>query len=1275
MSILTPFTVRHTSRSIRSRTLFGGRAGIGLMFLALFLTSIPGPEARAQGTVSVGNEHIMAHVSVDDRSGKFGITTGAAHDNTRFLFQTLTLITSHVVFRVDQAPQPPRFACNVPKPFGPGLPRPKYQGNEIDFKPYDKIYYNSDTIAVTWNNVFGFRITMRFVPEKPSSVYDDGADMLLEFTYERTVYSYAQLGIILMLDTYNSGASSLSGGGFGDQTSIVSPSGYFQVDTPGRKFYDPYQPVPEFYHVGNFLYEDPLNSVLPIHRLRGTSRNGAPLTLPNIFAIDDWKRLREVAWDLPITVGTEGFKDCATWLRWEDLVGRGTVRTAFGMNNKGSNDMYHCRDKQLFADIRTKRIVRQDQKNGPYDPEQFEVEAWITNTSTQYGIAPIIRLKTPIASIPDSTERLKLDPSTPAAQSLQLGPRQTKKITWVVNVNHASTDTMAILKLTWEKPGFIEESPFLDECEPKVAIIGFHDPPPAPPKDSIPPTISRTGSGRDRTAFWSFGVTDRHLWFDYDTGLDSIAVLEDTNFDLMVSPYPFRRCDTTESVSILAEVGDTTKPGRLIFSVTDCRGNISYDTIQYRPRPDIYKPEWTSENSGSLGPPCNNRVFNIFVGDSTNQFTESGDHGLETIEVLGTPINFKPIEINFDIGGLPVRRFDKRASFRMEVQDTMLDASASIRVVDVVGNDTIIDLQYCTLPDILAPEATAVLLGNRESWDVTVSDKRGWDRGLLEVVEISNLGNNISFTPPPIKPGDQEAVLPTLYVIDNAQDAQITLEVRDLEWARNPVGHATRFTLRFSHIPDTLAPNIIFTPDPLTVGSVGDVEVNDIHYINNTLYKYDVGLSQVNVTAVSPNMRVRPVTPISFTPGAESVKFQVEIIDTLTFNILDSICLEAIDLAGNRSTKCYYYPVVPDVRSPIFIGELSADRSAINGTASDNRLYDRGLGSILVEDEKNVEPDFSIRNLAGTPTTGVSIAVLDPRKSIAGTLVINDLVADRDQSGEAKVIHSVRIPFYQPSVSLALDFPDQIEGGAPINVAVTALDSFPGSMIKAIDLTLQHAGDAMYTGPRGVAANFTVTDMGSGRLAIRALTDRTRHYAAGDTLGVLTFSTLPRQDIGRFRLTVDTTTMAVNDREAMTVSVLPPDDDMMSILKLTSIAFNLSADSITMINGECERILTGGPGALKTNGLAILGITPQPVTTEIGRNVDLLIRDLPVDGGYATIIDAGGNVVARVPVDKGIGAGVSRITLELPGDVISGVYFIGISASTGEDIVKVSVRR
>ncbi|KXK56572.1 MAG: T9SS type A sorting domain-containing protein [Candidatus Kapabacteria bacterium] len=1261
--------MNHTTNLLYRRPQHRSRA-VCLLVWILLLGG--GGLLPAQQVTSVGNRFIRANVVTNDRSGKFGITAGPAGQFNRFLYQTVTLITSHVIFRVDQSNGTTRYACNVPERFGNGVvPRPRTSTGDVPFKPFDSVYVSADTIAVTWKNIYGYRITMRFVPEASTSVYDDGADMLLEFEYEKIIYSFARLGILLMLDTYNSQASTFSSGGFGDQTSIASDRGLWNVNTPGRVFAPPYDPPPDFYHIGNFLAENPMNTVFPIHKLRGTTRRGVKLTPPSLFVIDDWRRLRASSWFPPGEVGTESFADCATLTRWDSLVGKGVVRTSFGLNNRGSNDMFTCRNGGVFIDIRTKRVITQAVKNGPYDYEQFDVEMWVSNTSTQYAATPFIRLDEPIASIPNGTERLTLDGSTPAIQRTQLGPGMTQKLRWRLNVNRNSSDTQAIVRFSWRRLVEDKFGPFTEACEPLVTVLGFIDPPPDPPKDTVAPVIEPISAVRDSTALWVSRVMDRHLNFDFDTGIDTIRVLENLgdNFTFTADPLPFLRCDTSQAVLLFARVKDTTIAGRLIYEVADCNRNLSFDTIIYRPRPDTFPPTFTTLPIGAEGgTDCNARSYHVTVGDSVNQFPFSGDHGLGTIEVLGPLVNFTSPDINFDNGGVPINKFDRRATFRLNVIDTMLPGAATIRIADFAGNDTTLTLAYCPLPDTAAPRAVAQFNADPPGWNVILTDTLPWDRGLLEVVPIANPGNNVTFTPPTIPPGAPVALLPFISVNDPRFDAEITLEARDSVWTTNPTGHATRFTLRFSKIPDTLAPNIIFTPVPGTYGSVADVEVNDIHVINSEVYKYDVGLGAITVTSLSSNIML--ASPITFSPGDKRATFRVQVIDTLAFNRLDSICLEAVDLAGNRSSNCYFYPVTPDVHAPIFTGTLSTDRTTITATITDQRLYDRGLGSLRLINEENLESGFAITNLGGAFTAQASIRVIDPEKPIAGTLLLRDLVADRDNSVESQAVHAVELPFRQAAVGIGIRLPGLVEGGEEIRGAVIATTDIDPAEVQQIAFTAQFSGQALFAGAlgNGFAA---VPDPTNGAL-LRATIEvqNGKGYRVGDTLGVLRFAAGAQTEVMELRLAIVPNTTLVNGGVGRVIAVQKLGDPLASTLALPPVFAKVSADSVTVINGYCDRVLATTGANNKAVGMAILQIRPQP--NRAGETVTLEVRSLPSDARIE-LVAADGRVVERFNRIEPTAAGaISRVVVQLPSGLSAGAYLlriIGGGTETGERIV------
>ncbi|MBX7217816.1 MAG: hypothetical protein K1X90_12685 [Candidatus Kapabacteria bacterium] len=1243
----------------------------------------------AQTIVNVGNPYIQANITKQQKSGKFWITAGPEGNTTRFLFRGSEQITSHVVFRIDQPGQSPRFFCNVPSPWM--NPRPKYQGQDIPFIPYDSLYQSPDTAMVIWKNVGGYEVKMRWVPEKRLTPYDNGADMLIEWQYEKKAFNNVTLSIVLMLDGVNSDATNLSGGA-GDQSSILTSDGYFPVNVAGKRFgntNDNTDRIPDFYHIGNFIYSQPLNTIYPIHRLRGTSHNGTPLTTPSLFAISDWQHLWDVAWDLPPAVGNSSMVDCATFARWENLAGSGTVRTAFGLNNKAGNDLYTCRDSILFVDIRAKRLVTQKVKNGPYTPNQVRVDMWITNLNTQFDIAPEIRLQVPIQSSPNGTQRLTLDPSTPAKQYIQLQERSTGKLTWLLNIDPASTDTLVRLRF-YQKPATNKaEKLFRDGCEPLVTVIGFQDPPANPPPDTLAPILEATGSGRAETAYWNFRTYDRHLGFNYDSGIDSIQIVrnDNGNFKLDIAPPNFNRCDTNVTLNMVASVVDTAKPGHLEFCVFDCKGNRVCDTVIYSPRPDIFTPTIDSIYAPYVVPFCNARVYEVFLSDSINQEPSAGDNGFGTIEVVGTPINFTPVEINFDRGGAAVQPFDKRATFRTSVVDSMQDGSIRIRVADFAGNDTILTFTYCTRPDTLPPVGKVVPIGTTgQQWQLEASDSAAWDRGLQELAVLSNLNNNITFNGQdpasvawPVVPGMRSFMgLGTFQVVDDKNDAELVLVIRDTYYGSDPARHADTVTMRFRGTPDTLAPNFTdatFAPDPGSSGMVADIEVNDIHYLsNNDLYPYDLGLATIAVdpARTTPNMRVRPLRPIAFSAGDARTTFQIEVLDTLASTIRDSICFQATDLAGNTSTRCYYYPVVPDSRSPIFVGQLSSDRSSLTGIATDSRPYDRGLGSVTIENPVNLDPGFSLTNLRGAASASVLVAVVDPNKPVSGTLVIRDVIGDATTSPELTAIHIRRIPFYLPTSGFALKLPPVVEGEIEFDAPIIVTDSFPGGAVSSVVFDVEYSGLISYVGARNATATATVTPAGAGVLKMDVRMAN-RLYKVGDTVAVLRFATLKSTEVTEFRVTLVPGAQAVNAGAGTTFTDAAANDTATSVVMLPATFFKPSSDSVGYHNGNCERVLATTGGNLKATGLALLRISPQPAGLSGGRTLQLMIRELPASGARLELVAADGSLVETIRLEQAAGETVAGVEFTLPPTIAPGIYFLRLTGATGVDWGKVIV--
>ncbi len=1247
-----------------------------LLVLVLLSAALRSPVLHAQDESAVGNQYVTAHVINSNSDyfggGRFYIDAGPYYSGYRFLYY----ITSNVVFRTN-GPNGVNYYTNSKSVFG-GQPLQDDGITEVAYTPFDSISTGTDTIQVFWKNIGGYEVVMRLFAEKPVTQFDRGSDIIIEFSYSPRPFAPASdLGIFMMLDTYNGQAE--GGGGGGDQSSVLTDHGYYPTDQPGRLFTPPYDTIPTFYHVGNFLTQPPINTVLPVHRLQGKSHGGLDLTTPDVFAIGNWRKFRYLSWTIGSQdIGGVNVGDCATALRWGGLRGSGTLRTAFGMNDKEGNNLFHCRDKQVFVDIQSSaRVIEQKVKNGAYLPSQVDVKVWLTNTADVQETVTLT-LERPIGgNDPTLSGRLLLDPSTSDVQVAVLPIRGTRMLLYRLDLAQNVSDSLVDIPLDFRfqvtgTPG----SPrvFKLPCTPSIAIKGIREPP--PPVDTIAPQILHMSNTRVPKPTWTFQTFDRHPNYTIDTGLDRIVVERDDNANVSFTyaPVNFNRCDTSETVNITATVQDSTQSAYLVFAVYDCRNNVRRDSVVYNPRPDIFKPTLLKlDTYGATGPSCNSRTLEYTFLDSLNQTPTAGDVGFGSITVLGPLDNFRTLEVNFDRGNVPIKVFDPRVSFRLSVIDSMVDANATVLVSDYAGNADTVQVHYCTLPDTAAPRASVVPTPNPDpvqgpvEWFITATDTLAWDRGLESVVVLSN--TNMLFKPPALTPGQGVATFGAS-VIKDSMDAEITIEIRDRYYAAFPAGHADTIQLLYKKVPDTLAPNIVYNPVAGSNGAVVDVDVNDIHYPGGNLYKYDRGLANVNVTSITPNLKL--VSVPTFNPGDMQTGFRFQVIDTLSLSKYDTLCVEAVDLYGNRSSACYIYPLHADTLSPVLLLTLDAAHTAFTGTATDNRTYDRGLGSITVENPVNLEPaDITQTGLNGRQSMPVSVRVTDPAKPISGTFFVRDFVAELEKTSETDALHAVRIPFSVPAVALALKMPLMVERNGDIHVLLIAASDFPGADVSKLTFIATFSGDASFTKSVDSSAALQVVPA-AGSLAITC-TPANRAYSAGDVLGELVFASIGGNDVRQLFMSVDPATLHVNDDLPHDIIVTKPGDAVSSILRLSPPLARITADSVTYINGVCDRILGGRvTGNGKVNGLAILNLLPQPHSMGSGTTLSVDLRDVPRDGASAELVSATGVVVARLSI-AGSDMRVVRVPIALPADLASGVYMLRVHASSGMDQAKVLV--
>jgi hypothetical protein len=550
---------------------------------------------EAQTVSRVGNRDIAAHVVTSPKQGRFWITGGSDYGDTlKFLYASgASFITSNIVFRVSRGGVT-SYYCNLPSTGAPAIkPINPETGQPIPFRAFDSSYVSVDTIALLYKDIDGFYVTLRFMPEKRRTIYDRGSDMLIEFEYRDSNSAQpGELGILMMLDTYNNNATSNSGGGTGDNASFVSSNGYFPSGNFGAKFAQPTDSIPYWYHAGNFKDVRPLNTLFPIHRLRDTSHGGRSLTTPNIVAFGSWLDFRSVGWNVPADVGGRIFNDAASIVRWDTLKGTGRVVTAFGMSDRAGNDMFTCRDSALFIDIRTERLVRQNVIGGPYSRPRFDVEMWVTNTSALAQNVSI-DLITPIYTYPLTAGRLMLDPGSPRAVAVQLGPYGTARVRWTLVATPGAIDSPDSIDAQLQFNYFYgtgNSRVFSQACSPTITLIDKRKTVPPVERDTIPPVVERSTSGEDPQIFREFKVYDRHAGYRRDSGIDMIVVdqTRTTNFGFEMSGGT--RCDTTSTYRPRFIVIDIRRNARLHFDVFDCAGNVTRDSLSYFAPSDTMPP-------------------------------------------------------------------------------------------------------------------------------------------------------------------------------------------------------------------------------------------------------------------------------------------------------------------------------------------------------------------------------------------------------------------------------------------------------------------------------------------------------------------------------------------------------------------------------------------------------------------------------------------------------------------------------------------------------------
>ncbi len=295
-----------------------------------------------------------------------------------------------------------------------------------------------------------------------------------------------------------------------------------------------------------------------------------------------------------------------------------------------------------------------------------------------------------------------------------------------------------------------------------------------PNPDTVAPRYKNSFLGCDSIQRDTVTVQDNYF---YDLGLDSIGYaspdLPASAYRVTLAPAPPYPCIKTP-VTILVQQVDTFQSGQIIFTLIDCAGNISHDTICFTAHPPL--PDRTAPKFWLASPiDCHSQCRVLTVTD-TNISDTSIDRGVDSIQVFSST-NMTPSGIPAG-GTFPAGT--QTVTLHACVTDSMHDGSIILRANDSTHNFSFDTITYCTTPDTTPPLLThSAMDPATASWNVHGTDSQEWDRGLDSVWVVA--ASNVTITPSPIP--NPIGCAPTfdlvVKVTDTTQCAQATIRAMD----------------------------------------------------------------------------------------------------------------------------------------------------------------------------------------------------------------------------------------------------------------------------------------------------------------------------------------------------------------------------------------------------------------------------------------------------------------------------------------------------------------
>jgi hypothetical protein len=947
-----------------------------------------------------------------------------------------------------------------------------------------------DTIVTTWANIDGVNIIQRVWPVQ----FSTGGQIVISFNVANPKGGGQQtVQAQYLLDTEPDG---------NDGAKILTRWGYC-----GNWAHFPFDdPMPWFY--ANFAHDlpnapsyDPGTSGVgviddtPLGHVMGLIVPGDKVI------IGSWPVMALQAWWNQTTTPTGTFgNDGAMVFSWSAVGVPAGKTVELGRTSYGTGLFYLCPGQLMALTFYPDPLVL---SNIPppqhYVPNPFPVETYIVNSSSTdaatgvnvtLSVGPYLTIDTPTTNInaahtvETQTLPYSLSPSQAGASCGGVGV-----VDWLVNADlykNCTGDTVTSLAISvtaTDPPPPI----FKNACVPTLTL-------PSVSLDTVAPYVSAIDTVGTSESVWT------HDWLCSDLGLQSITFAytgtDSTKFRVKYSRQVVP-CDKVDSVIITVTQLDSTVGGCFDFTITDCAGNKSSVTLCFRAHPvaqhpDVTPPVFTllSLIDTTNSQACSAKCDSLRVEDDAQY-----DSGLDSAGVTLVTAT------NMSFNQPTVAKGQSAATFEVCVDDSMKNGSITIRAQDVAKNFRDTTITYCTTPDTWPPGLNIISHGSY-SWLIHATEDSAWDRGLDSLVVLQNY-RNVSFSPditinPTYFRGDSVA-WDTVRVIDTSHSSGFCVYATDI------AGHKTsQQCISDTTVPDTWAPNIYVTPDPLTdqsKPSVMDVRVNDTHFWGpDTAHDkigWDTGIDSVWFTAVSGNITV-PSLSISGQCTKNDITFTISVKDTNSLATTACVTINALDCAHNFHDTTWCYDVTPD-NFPPQVTVTALSRTQFHVHVTDSLPTDRGVDSVWLSPKGINFKQFPIECVNGVPSWDTTLDVATKGYSAVTTFSTDDIWGVQSNQPTTLAAHtsSVEIHSWVQNAHMRLGnlFDSIPAAGKIVSVPVifnkaTSLDTISRDRknIKQYQFTMTTTGDVNLITFSGVsqtntlspAATWTVTSTPNG---------------------------------------------------------------------------------------------------------------------------------------------------------------------------------------------------